>query len=91
MDLTFDLLANHLGETVALEAEGGVEVALVLAAAHPAGEGRIGGSLTLTGPVDQPLGQGTFPLRSDSLGEGLLFIVPVAQDERSRTYESVFG
>lgn len=48
-------------------------------------------SLEFTGPVDKPLGQGSYAFRHDSMGEFTLFIVPVAQEADLRWYQAVFS
>ena len=46
-------------------------------------------ALLLTGP--STLGQGTVQINHESFGDIALFVVPIAEDERGRTFESVFN
>ncbi len=48
-------------------------------------------SLIFTGPSEIPLGQDTFLLRNETLGENLIFLVPVGESNGTRTYQSVFN
>ena len=48
-------------------------------------------SLFFYGPGDLMLPQGTFTLEHPSMGELLLFIVPVGRDDRGFRYEVVFN
>lgn len=84
------MLAERCGDAFVVTAEGGIRVTLTLADAEPSPEGR-GGAVRFTGPLDRRLGQGTYPVRHEALGEAVLFIVPIAQDEHVRTYEAIFG
>jgi hypothetical protein len=69
------------------------QVPLVLSAGHP-GRARPGArdgfSLRFTGPREPPLEQRLYTLQHATLGELLLFLVPIAQDANGRTYEAVF-
>lgn len=46
-------------------------------------------ALLLTGP--STLGQGTVQIGHESIGDVAIFIVPIAEDERGRTFESIFN
>ncbi|MDX6255772.1 MAG: hypothetical protein QOJ11_2106 [Frankiales bacterium] len=48
-------------------------------------------TLTFTGPPHLTLDQGIHPLTHPTMGMLELFLVPVAPDEGSVTYEAVFG
>lgn len=48
-------------------------------------------SLYFNGPSDIMLKQGTFTFDHPELGELVLFIVPIGQDERGFQYEVVFS
>lgn len=91
MDVTFDLLAGLVGDELELTAAEGVTASLRVAAADPNPGAHPGGSIELTGPRSPAFDQGTYPVRHDAHGDGLLFIVPVAQDDTTRTYQAVFG
>lgn len=47
--------------------------------------------LTFLAPADAPRSQGTWMLHHDELGEGLVFLVPVALDDSGLTCEAVFN
>lgn len=95
MDWTFAQLATRQDETFLFGTEGGTEIPLVLTTVEPDGAG--GGSLIFAGPADLPMAQGTYPVRHEGpnadglLGEGLLFVVPIAQGDTTRSYQAVFG
>jgi hypothetical protein len=48
-------------------------------------------SLFFYGPTEPFLGQGTFQLEHQALGDFPLFLVPVGPDERGMCYEAVFN
>ncbi|MDX6207831.1 MAG: hypothetical protein QOE24_222 [Frankiales bacterium] len=48
-------------------------------------------TLTFTGPPHLTLDQGIHPLTHPTMGLLELFLVPVARDESSMTYEAAFG
>ena len=48
-------------------------------------------SLLFSGPLDRPLGQGTYRFVHERLGSFDLFIVPVCADRGARQYEAVFN
>lgn len=47
--------------------------------------------LVFEGPVTPPLPQGTYGFEHGALGALDIFIVPIRQDHRARTYEAVFS
>ena len=95
MDLSFDLLAAHVGDTftaTAAAADGTqARIDLVLGSARPNPDERPGGLLRFSGPLDRELVQGTYSVEHREIGAGLLFIVPIARTDEAMTYESVFG
>lgn len=91
MDVTFDLLAELIGEELQFTAASELTVGLRIAAAEPNPEGAPGGSIDLVGPRSPALDQGTFPIHHATRGNGILFIVPVGESETTRTYQAVFG
>ena len=48
-------------------------------------------SIEFQGSKQTPLEQGTFELTHETLGTFSLFMTPVEEDERSRTYQAVFN
>lgn len=48
-------------------------------------------SVVFRGPLDRPLGQGTYRIEHDSMDEADLFIVPVGRSEKGFEYEAVFN
>lgn len=48
-------------------------------------------SLTFEGPADVALEQRTYCFKSPALGQIEIFIVPIAQDQTTRTYEAIFA
>lgn len=95
MNLRYDLLAAHVGETfivVAAAADGTeTEIDVVLGEALPGPDEQPGGVLHFFGPTESRLVQGTYSVRHPDIGEGPLFIVPIARSDEAMTYESVFG
>ena len=88
---------RHLGTKfgVRVQAPRPVELELDEVKAYRAGANEAGSmerfSLFFHGPGDLMLPQGTFALEHPSMGELLLFIVPIGQDERGFRYEVVFN
>jgi hypothetical protein len=95
VDLSFDLLAAHVGDTftvTAATADGTqAQIDLVLVSARPNPDDHPGGLLSFSGPLDRELVQGTYAARHGEIGEGPLFIVPTARTDAAMTYEAVFG
>ncbi|HEY2507675.1 MAG TPA: hypothetical protein VGI58_14260 [Streptosporangiaceae bacterium] len=52
---------------------------------------RLAFSLRFHGPADPALGQGIHRLAHAQMGELDIFLVPIAADQYSRSYEAVFG
>jgi hypothetical protein len=48
-------------------------------------------SIVFRGPLDRPVGQGTYRLEHEKLGPADVFIVPVARSEKGYEYEAVFN
>lgn len=90
MDVTFELLADLVGEDLELTAAGGVTGRLRIVSTTPSPHGA-GGSVELVAPSEPAFGQGTYPIRHAEHGDGLLFISPIADDATQRTYEAIFG
>src|SRR5262245_48464262 len=47
--------------------------------------------LTFRAPQDAPAAQQLFQLSHHSLGQGIMFLVPIARDESGLFYEAVFN
>jgi len=88
---------RHLGTKfgVRVEAPRPVELELDEVKGFKAGANEPSGmerfSVFFYGPGDLMLPQGTFALEHPSMGELLLFMVPVGRDERGFRYEVVFN
>jgi len=88
---------RHLGTKFGVRVQAPRPVELELAevksfragANEPSGMERF--SVFFYGPGDLMLPQGTFTLEHPSMGELLLFMVPVGRDERGFRYEVVFN
>lgn len=92
---TLQTFVPLLGSAFSLTSPSDGLIALELAEARSAGSspdetGREPFSLTLAGPGEPLLGQGTYPLSHPALGEFDLFIVPVERDADGMRYEAVF-
>lgn len=48
-------------------------------------------SLVFRGPLEQPLQQGLHPISHEKMGEGGLFLVPIAREADGFRYEAVFN
>jgi ribosomal protein S18 acetylase RimI-like enzyme len=86
---TYDDLAPHVGATVACEGGPDLELVAVDARLRPSSTGRIPYSAVLTGPLDQPLGQGIHRLDLPGTGPVELFIVPIVPDAGRARYELI--
>lgn len=98
--LTAASFAPAVGETFLLDAGDAGRLALELlesrlhdpdAPAKDASGTRAPFSLLFRGPADPILSQRIYHLEHPSVGAIEIFIVPVAHDEESTTYEAVFG
>ena len=47
--------------------------------------------LTFRAPRDAPVAQQLFQMSHHSLGQGIMFLVPIARDESGLVYEAVFN
>ena len=94
-DLTIETAKQHVGDTFSIEMSDGSALPLALAEATllPTGPGdttSLGFSLTFHGPSEPILGQGTYGLcHQDSVPQPV-FLVPVANDADSTSYEAIF-
>lgn len=95
-DLALSLFDGHVGDSFEVSgAEPPMQFVLAEAeplrsAARPSDPDR-SFSLVFTGPDDQPLDQQTLTLRHGSLGELVLFVVPIAERDGRRHYEAVIN
>jgi hypothetical protein len=48
-------------------------------------------SLVFEGPASQPMTQGTYLFRSDTLGELPIFVVPISEKDSTRRYQAIFS
>ncbi|HBB87038.1 MAG TPA: hypothetical protein DC047_05435 [Blastocatellia bacterium] len=48
-------------------------------------------SVVFRGPKEPLLGQGTYSFRHEQMGQFVLFIVPMRQDDDGTSYEAVFN
>ncbi len=98
--LTADLFAGREGERFELRRTEtdvlSVTLAQVRRSAEPGGTGPEGQertqfSLEFRGPLEPALPQATYTLEHAEIGPLMLFLVPVAQDSDSTTYEAAFA
>jgi hypothetical protein len=88
----FDELSDREFARVVREGEPPVSITLVeVRAGRPRPEGREPFALTFTGPALLTLDEGIHPLTHSTMGPLDLFLVPVAADPETVTYEAVFG
>lgn len=83
------MLAARVGDRFVVRTQ--PEVELVLRTADPHPKDHPGGSLLFRGGPEWLLPQGTYALAHETLGEGLLFLVPVGRDDDGLDYQAVFG
>lgn len=92
--LTVETFAPAIGDAFEVDAgeAGALELTLADVRAVPAeSASRDPFVLTFTGPADPVLAQRTFPFRHPSIGSLVIFIVPIARNEDTATYEAVFA
>ena len=95
--LTEEEFSRHLNTKfrVRLDAPEPFELELVEVKGRPSGVGEQQGmerfSLFFRGPAQPRLGQHTFPLTHERMGDFDLFLVPVGQDAQGVLYEAVFN
>jgi hypothetical protein len=94
-DLSFDAARRHLGAVFRLALNDGSSLELVLAdvtelPTGPAESAPTSFSLHFRGPAGPILDQGSYGLISGDLEPQPVFIVPMASDRDSTTYEAIF-
>jgi hypothetical protein len=98
--LTYDDFAGRVGEPFDVATAVGEPIRLELIEATEGsepggtsadGEERRQFSLVFRGPVDQPLAQGIQSLDHGTLGELVLFLVPIGPDATGMRYEAAFA
>lgn len=52
---------------------------------------RVPFSLVFRGPAEPTLGQGTFLVSHERIGTAAIFLVPISDDDTSRSYEACFS
>ena len=96
-DLRRDVFAGRIGEVFEHEFADGPALRLVLEEVRdlPTGPSAEGDgrsfSLLFTGLASQPLEQGLVTLHNEGLGDLLVFLVPIDEDEERRHYEAIFN
>lgn len=97
---TYDDFADRVGEQFRVRLPDEHSLALVLSAvttgpdaggSGPDGTVRQQFSLLFRGPGDPQLGQGTWALDHDMMGEIALFLVPIGSDAEGPRYEAAFA
>lgn len=86
----------HVGQTFRLEFADHPPVDLTLVEAAPGPwqrpeGGKVAFRLEFSGPPQPLIAQRTYRIQHPALGPVDLFLVPLAQDEESATYEAVFN
>lgn len=94
-DLSIDVAKRHMGDVFRLAMNDGSSLELVLAdvtelPTGPAESAPSSFSLQFRGPAKPILDQGSYGLTIGSLEPQPVFIVPIATDRDSTTYEAVF-
>ena len=91
--LTVDDFTPRVGEAFAVVADGAEGFALELVDVRGHGSafgGREAFSLLFRGPAAPVIGQATYRLANEQLGEIDIFMVPVARTAESADYEAIF-
>jgi hypothetical protein len=94
--LTVDDFAARVGEAFAIDFAEAGRVELTLADATPSPHAGPEGarhpfSVHFHGPPAPIMGQGTYRLRNEAMGDLDIFVVAVAGDGEKTTYEAVFA
>ena len=90
--LTHKAFTQHLEGKFQVRLEtGSVELTLIEASELKTLPGQEYFSLLFRGPGEVFLGQGTFLVQHEEMGQFALFVVPVRQDEQGYYYEAVFN
>ena len=95
--LTEEDFSRHLHTTFRVRAEGAeaLELELTEVLSYRGGENEQDGmerfSLFFQGPGGDMLKQNTYELEHERLGSLMLFLVPIAKNERGFRYEAVFN
>ena len=91
-DLSHENLSNQLNTTFKVKHEKGeIELELTEVSSRKLGERQEEFSITLRGPSDLALGQGTRRMEHALFGEFDLFIVPIRHEGDGFYYEAVFN
>ncbi len=84
-----------VGETLSLHVSDEVQVPLTLNTIRERADAKEHGyecfTMVFSGANEQQLEQGTYTFKSEKLGDFLLFIVPIARDDKGMTYEAVIN
>lgn len=84
-----------VGSTLTLHINDEVQVPLTLNTIRERADAKDHGyecfTMVFSGANEQQLEQGTYTFKSEKLGDFLLFIVPIARDEKGMTYEAVIN
>ena len=97
MNLTIDDFEPLIGQhfDVPHPESGEVVISLTLSEVTKVGKPHEGRedpfSLMFDGPDQPALGQGSFLLRNETLGEHLIFIVPIRESKGTRRYQAIFN
>ncbi len=94
-DLSIETAKRHVGDTFLIEMADGSALPLALTEASrlatgPGDAAAMGLSLTFHGPSEPVLGQGTYGLSHGDSEPQAVFLVPVANDADSTSYEAIF-
>lgn len=91
--LHYDDFAKHLNTTFVADLGEGRTVEMTLIDAEDKSPSPLHEQFVLNfrGAVEAPVRQGTYSLHHKDLGEGSLFLVPIARDESGLVYEAIFN
>lgn len=91
--LDHSFFATRIGATLTVPFENHENITLALAEVSDLKESRRQErfALVFRGPLDVPLGQGSYVVELEEIGAFDLFLVPVGMDEQGYSYEAVFN
>jgi Domain of unknown function (DUF6916) len=92
-DLTKEMFSESMNTKFRLgpEPSRSIELELIALTEGVSNPGHEQFSLIFRGPLDYFLGQGTYQIEHDKMGEIGLFLVPVSQEQDGFRYEAVFN
>jgi hypothetical protein len=86
----FELALNSCFE-IDIPGAGRQSLELIALTHYPSSPAVAAFSALFRGPLEQPFGQGTYPIGHAQMGQADLFLVPVGREADGMRYEAVFN